>query len=85
MNENTSLAERVTDLLHAPKTEQASTKGALRRAEELADRYSDIKPQAAAMPVERYFGSPFALASDMDGSVRIVRRNQSEVRKPRFG
>lgn len=30
----------------------------LKRAEQLADQFSDIKPQPLAMPVEKYFGMP---------------------------
>lgn len=54
MTEQT-MVDRVEKLLE--KTDDQRTK-ALREAEMLADRYSDIQPDTYSVPMEKFFGLP---------------------------
>lgn len=71
MKNPTTLAERVSKLVNAPKHGAPELQEALRRAEELADRFADIQPLPQAMPVETYFGAPFSSSAERNAPLCV--------------
>jgi len=53
-----TLTDRVRQLQEEQKEILQNRSEALERAEKLADRFADIRPQPIAMPMEKYFGLP---------------------------
>lgn len=56
--ENILAEQGKTASKHSPETASPKEREALRRAEELADQFSDIKPKLDFPSPERYFGLP---------------------------
>lgn len=53
-----TLTDRVRRLKEEQNKSRDRRSKALERAEELAERFADIRPQPMAMPMEKYFGLP---------------------------
>lgn len=53
-----SLTQKVRELREHPEEKDAKNADALRRAEELADRFHDVKPKTDVASPERYMGLP---------------------------
>ena len=60
----TSLAKKVEDILKDVKTDEVNKNKSLRKAEELADKFHDIKPKTDIAPIEKFFGLPVASKRD---------------------
>lgn len=56
----TSLAKKVEDIVKDAKKDDANKSMALRKAEELADKFHDVKPKTDIAPIEKFFGLPVA-------------------------
>ena len=52
------LTKKVEDVLAKLENNEPYKSNALRRAEELADKYSEITPRTDIASAERYFGLP---------------------------
>lgn len=59
----TSLAKKVEDIVKDVKTDENKNKS-LRKAEELADKFHDVKPKTDIAPIEKFFGLPVASKRD---------------------
>ena len=54
-----TLTEKVSELLDQVHSNDDSDKAKeLKKAEELADKYDDIRPKTYAVPMERFYGLP---------------------------
>lgn len=56
----TNLAKKIEDILKDVQTDEANKSMSLRKAEELADKFHDVKPKTDIAPIEKFFGLPVA-------------------------
>ena len=62
------LSEKVEELLQRYDATEEATIAALRNAEDLADKFSDIKPKIDIASAERFYGLPVVLQEPKDRS-----------------
>lgn len=56
----TNLAKKIEEIRKDAKVDEINKSASLRKAEELADKFHDVKPKTDIAPIEKFFGLPVA-------------------------